>query len=43
MPSLRYAHLTASTAALGLVDIRVLDHVVVGHEGFVSLAERGWL
>jgi DNA repair protein RadC len=29
--------------ALGLVDIRVLDHVVVGHEGFVSFAERGWV
>ncbi|WP_331460603.1 JAB domain-containing protein [Halomonas sp. IOP_31] len=29
--------------ALGLVDIRILDHVVVGHEGFVSFAERGWL
>ncbi|SEO39227.1 RadC family protein [Vreelandella aquamarina] len=29
--------------ALGLVDIRVLDHVVVGHEGYTSFAERGWL
>lgn len=29
--------------ALGLVDIRVLDHVVVGHEGFTSFAQRGWL
>ena len=29
--------------ALGLVDIRVLDHVVVGYEGYVSFAERGWL
>ncbi len=29
--------------ALGLVDIRVLDHVVIGHEGYVSFAERGWL
>lgn len=29
--------------ALGLVDIRVLDHVVVGHEGYVSFAERGWV
>ncbi|WP_231664767.1 JAB domain-containing protein [Halomonas sp. IOP_31] len=28
---------------LGLVDIRVLDHVVVGHEGYTSFAERGWL
>ncbi|MWJ27646.1 hypothetical protein GPM19_05395 [Halomonas sp. ZH2S] len=28
---------------LGLVDIRVWDHVVVGYEGYVSFAERGWL
>nr|WP_298410485.1 DNA repair protein RadC [uncultured Halomonas sp.] len=27
--------------ALGLMEIRVLDHVVVGSEGCVSLAERG--
>ncbi len=27
--------------ALGLVDIRVLDHMVVGHGEIVSLAERG--
>lgn len=29
--------------ALSLVEIRVLDHVVVGAESVVSLAERGWL
>ena len=29
--------------ALGLVDIRVLDHVVVGYDGYTSFAERGWL
>lgn len=29
--------------ALNLVDIRTLDHVVVGHEGCVSLAEKGHL
>lgn len=29
--------------ALGLVEIRVLDHLVVGHEGYTSFAERGWL
>ena len=29
--------------ALGLVDIRVLDHVVVGFDGYTSFAERGWL
>ncbi len=27
--------------ALGLVDIRVLDHIVVGHGEVISLAERG--
>lgn len=27
--------------ALGLIDVRVLDHIVVGAEGAVSLAERG--
>lgn len=27
--------------ALSLVDIRVLDHIVVGYEGVVSMAERG--
>ncbi len=30
-------------AALALVDIRVLDHLVVGDGEAVSLAERGWL
>ena len=29
--------------ALGLVDIRVLDHMVVGHGEVISLAERGLL
>lgn len=28
-------------AALGMVDVRVLDHMVVGHEQVVSFAERG--
>ena len=28
---------------LALVDIRTLDHLVVGAEGVVSLAERGLL
>jgi DNA repair protein RadC len=31
------------TDALGLVDIRVLDHFVVGDGDVVSFAERGWL
>lgn len=29
--------------ALALVDVRVLDHIVVGAEGEVSLAARGWI
>lgn len=34
---------TALKNALNLVGTRILDHVVVGHEGCVSLAERGYL
>ncbi|MFB9214263.1 RadC family protein [Vibrio sinaloensis] len=29
--------------ALSVVDIRTLDHIVVGVEGTVSFAERGWI
>lgn len=29
--------------ALGLVEIRLLDHLVVSRSGHVSLAERGWI
>lgn len=29
--------------ALGIVDVRVLDHLVIGRTSWVSLAERGWL
>ncbi|MND26713.1 hypothetical protein D3C76_139800 [compost metagenome] len=29
--------------ALDMVGTRILDHVVVGHEGCISLAERGFL
>ena len=29
--------------ALATVEIRVLDHLVIGTEGRVSMAERGWL
>ncbi|HBN8269552.1 TPA: DNA repair protein RadC, partial [Pseudomonas aeruginosa] len=29
--------------ALNMVGTCILDHVVVGHEGCVSLAERGYL
>ena len=31
------------TDALALVDVRVIDHMVVGAEGATSFAERGWL
>lgn len=31
------------TKALSLVDVRVLDHVVIGHGESISFAERGWL
>lgn len=31
------------TAALALIDIRVLDHLVIGDGITVSFAERGWL
>jgi DNA repair protein RadC len=27
---------------LELVDVRLLDHIVVGAAGTVSLAQRGW-
>ncbi|MGL5424038.1 MAG: JAB domain-containing protein, partial [Serratia fonticola] len=30
-------------SALGWVDIRVLDHLIVGDAEPLSLAERGWL
>ncbi|PVZ80632.1 DNA repair protein RadC [Serratia sp. S1B] len=30
-------------AALSLIDVRVLDHIVIGHGEAVSFAERGWL
>lgn len=29
--------------ALAVVDIRTLDHIVVGVEGVISFAERGWI
>lgn len=28
---------------LGLVDVKTLDHLVVGEDGIVSFAERGWI
>ena len=29
--------------ALALIDVRILDHFVVGHSGVSSFAERGWI
>ena len=29
--------------ALNMIDVRVLDHVIVGHGEFTSFAEKGWL
>ena len=43
-PSRADEHLTQTLkAALALVDVRVLDHLVVGHGQVVSFAERGLL
>jgi len=30
-------------AAVNLVDIRLLDHFVVGTTGYTSMAARGWV
>ena len=38
-----YALTETLRAALATVEIRVLDHLVIGIEGRVSMAERGWL
>lgn len=29
--------------SLALVDVNILDHLVVGSDGIVSFAERGWI
>jgi len=43
-PSAADRSLTAQlAAALALIDIRTLDHIVVGDSGTISFAERGWL
>ena len=43
-PESRRPHLTETLrAALATVEIRVLDHLVIGTEGRVSMAERGWI
>jgi DNA repair protein RadC len=41
-PSPEDLHLTAETVAAGrLLDVPVLDHLVIGHDAFVSLRDRG--
>jgi DNA repair protein RadC len=41
-PSPEDLHLTAEAVAAGrLLDIAVLDHLVIGHDAFVSLRDRG--
>lgn len=41
-PSRADEHLTQSLkAALNLIDVRILDHIIVSNEGTTSLAERG--
>lgn len=41
-PSPEDLHLTAETIAAGrLLDVPVLDHLVIGHDAFVSLRDRG--
>jgi len=43
-PSQSDRHVTdILTKALGLVDIRVIDHLVIGDGHIVSFAERGWI
>lgn len=43
-PSQADQHITSRLQeALALIDVRVLDHVVVGDGEVVSFAERGWL
>jgi DNA repair protein RadC len=41
-PSPEDLHLTAETVAAGrLLDVPVLDHLVIGHDAFISLRDRG--
>jgi DNA repair protein RadC len=43
-PSRADIHLTETLrSALRLVEVRVLDHLIVGHGQVVSMAERGLL
>ncbi|MGZ6294434.1 MAG: JAB domain-containing protein, partial [Candidatus Limnocylindrales bacterium] len=41
-PSPDDLHLTAEAVAAGrLLDVPVLDHIIVGHDAYVSLRDRG--
>lgn len=41
-PSPEDLHLTAETVAAGrLLDVPVLDHLIIGHDAFISLRDRG--
>ena len=41
-PSPDDLHLTAETVAAGrLLDVPVLDHLIIGHDAYVSLRDRG--
>ena len=43
-PSSADRHITKQlTEALGLIDVRVLDHIVVGDGECVAFSERGWI
>jgi len=43
-PSQADRHLTSALKqALALVDVRVLDHFVIGEQTSCSFAERGWI
>lgn len=43
-PSKADRHMTDKLKeALGLVDVNMLDHLVIGSEDIVSFAERGWI
>ncbi len=41
-PSPEDLHLTAEAVAAGrLLDVPVLDHLIIGHDAFISLRDRG--
>jgi len=40
-PAARTSNLPGGLSMLALIDVRGIDHIVVGTEGSVSFAERG--